>query len=69
MGIVQSLIATCRMHDINPYDYFVDVLQRISQHSASLVHQLTPQVWKQMFTDNPLRSDLFDVSRRGNIGS
>ena len=38
--------ATFRMHDINPYDYFVDVLQRISQHPASLVHQLTPRVWK-----------------------
>jgi len=41
VGIVQSLIATCRMHDINPYDYFVDVLQRISEHPASLVHQLS----------------------------
>lgn len=36
VGIVQSLITTCRMHDINLYDYFVDVLQRISQHPASL---------------------------------
>jgi transposase InsO family protein len=23
VGIVQSLLATCRLHDINPYDYFV----------------------------------------------
>jgi len=29
IGIVQSLLMTCRLHDINPYDYFVDVLQRI----------------------------------------
>lgn len=56
------------MHDINPYDYFVDVLQRISQHPPSLVHQLTPRVWRQMFADNPLRSDLHDVDRPGNIG-
>lgn len=68
VGIVQSLIATCRMHDINPYDYFVDVLQRISQHPASLAHQLTPRVWRQMFAENPLRSDLHAVDRRGNIG-
>lgn len=46
------------MHDINPYDYFVDALQRISQNPASLVRQLTPRVWKQMFADNPLCSDL-----------
>ena len=35
VGILQSLMATCRLHDINPYDYFVDVLQRVGQHPAS----------------------------------
>lgn len=58
IGIVQSLLVTCRLHDINPYDYLVDVLQRVSQHPASLVEQLTPRVWKTMFASNPLRSDL-----------
>lgn len=61
VGIVQSQLATCRLHDINPYDYFVDVLQRFGQHPASLVHQLTPRVWKEMFAENPLRSDLHDI--------
>jgi transposase len=59
---VQSLPATCRLHDINPYDYFVDVLQRVGHHPASLVHQLTPRVWKQMFAVNPLQSDLHDLA-------
>jgi len=36
VGIVQSLLVTCRLHDINPYDYFMDVLQRVGQHPASL---------------------------------
>ena len=58
VGIVQSLLVTCRLHDINPYDYLVDVLQRVSQHPASKVHELTPRMWKQLFADNPLRSDL-----------
>jgi len=58
VGIVQSLIVTCRLHDINPYDYFVDVLQRVGQHPASKVHELTPRLWKQLFADKPLRSDL-----------
>jgi len=58
IGIVQSLIVTCRLHDINPYDYFVDVLQRVGQHPASRVHELTPRLWKQLFADKPLRSDL-----------
>jgi hypothetical protein len=64
VGIVQSLLATCRLHDINPYDYFVDVLQRVGQHPASLVHQLTPRIWKQMFANNLLRSDLHDLGGR-----
>jgi transposase len=64
VGIVQSLLATCRLHDINPYDYFVDVLQRVGQHPASLVHELTPRIWKEMFAANPLRSDLHNLSGR-----
>lgn len=66
VGIVQSLIATCRLHDINPYDYLVDVLQRVGQHPASLVNELTPRLWKERFAANPLRSDLFDIVGRRN---
>jgi transposase len=33
--IMQSLIVTCRLHQIDPYDYLVDVLQRVGQHPAS----------------------------------
>lgn len=58
VGIMQSLIVTCRLHQIDPYDYLVDVLQRVGQHPASRVHELTPRVWKQLFADNPLRSPL-----------
>jgi len=58
VATLQSLIVTCRLHDIDPYDYLVDVLQRIDRHPASQVHLLTPRLWKQHFADNPLRSDL-----------
>lgn len=58
VGIVQSLIATCRLHDIDPYTYLVDVLQRVGQHPASRVAELTPRLWKSQFAANPLRSDL-----------
>ena len=63
VGIAQSLIATCRLHDIDPYTYLVDVLQRVGQHPAVNVAQLTPRLWKQHFADNPLRSDLFAISK------
>jgi transposase len=58
IGIAQSLIATCRLHQIDPYTYFVDVLQRIGSHPHRLVEQLTPRLWKQHFASNPLRSDV-----------
>ena len=62
VGIIQSLIATCRLHGVDPYTYLVDVLQRVGQHPASRVAELTPRLWKQNFGDNPLRSDLYTIS-------
>jgi transposase len=58
VGVIQSLIVTCRLHGIDPYCYLVDVLQRISEHPASRVAELTPRLWKQHFAAKPLRSDI-----------
>jgi transposase len=60
VGIIQSLIVTCRLHGIDPYTYLVDVLQRISEHPASRVDELTPRLWKQLFAATPLRSEIHD---------
>ena len=59
IGIIQSLLTTCQLQDVEPYTYLVDVLQRISQHPAQRVIELTPRVWKTLFADQPLRSDLY----------
>ena len=61
LGMLQSLMVTCRLHDINPYDYLVDVLQRVSHHPAKDVAALTPRLWKQRFAANPLRSDVMQA--------
>lgn len=58
VGIIQSLISTCKLHDINPYTYLVDVLQRISSHPANKIKELTPRLWKDQFADDPMRSPL-----------
>jgi transposase len=58
VATLQSLLVSCKLHEIHPYDYLVDVLQRIDRHPASKVEQLTPRSWKQHFADNPLRSAL-----------
>ena len=46
------------MHGIDPYTYRIDVLQRVGQHPASRVADLTPRQWKALFADSPMRSDL-----------
>ncbi len=56
--MLQSLISTCRLHDIDPYTWFVDVLQRVGQHPDGRVAELAPRQWKQHFADQPLRSAL-----------
>jgi transposase len=63
VGIIQSLIVTCRLHGIDPYTYLIDVLQRVSQHPASRVAELTPRLWKTLFADHPLRSIAYRLTR------
>lgn len=58
VGIIQSLISSCRLQGIDPYAYLVDVLQRVSIHPASRVVELTPRVWKEKFSAHPMVSDL-----------
>ena len=36
--------------------YLCDVLQRISQSTATRVSELTPRKWKTLYADNPLNS-------------
>jgi len=58
VGIIQSLLASCRLQGVDPYVYLVDVLQRVDTHPALEVQLLTPRLWKEHFAANPLRSDL-----------
>ena len=54
LGKGYAVHGTSRDAQLNPFD----VLQRVGQHPASRVHELTPRLWKQLFADNPLRSPL-----------
>lgn len=63
VGIIQSLIRTCRLQQIDPYTYLVDVLQRIDSHPARDIQLLTPRLWKQHFAENPLRSHIDAMNR------
>lgn len=56
--IAQSLIRTCTLHKVDPWQYLVDVLQRVDSHPMSQVHQLTPRLWKENFQHQRLKSTL-----------
>lgn len=65
VGIIQSLISTCKLQGVNPHIYLTDVLQRVGEHANSRVEELTPRLWKEQFADNPMRSVLDRESTTG----
>ncbi|UYM14924.1 IS66 family transposase [Endozoicomonas euniceicola] len=58
IAIIQSLLVSCRLQDIDPYKYLVDVLQRVSLHPARQINELIPRNWKERFGKNPLKAPL-----------
>jgi len=58
VGIIQTLLCSCKLQKIDPYVYLVDVLQRVGQHPASQVNDLIPRNWKEKFGNCPLKSDV-----------
>ena len=45
--ILYTLIASCRMHGVNAWEYLRDVLERIATHRDRNVLELSPKLWKQ----------------------
>ena len=58
LGIMNGLLITCLMQDVDPRTWLTDVLLRIDTHPASRVHELTPRLWKTLFADSPMTSDV-----------
>jgi hypothetical protein len=48
-AIIYSLIASCKLSEIDPFEYLRDVLERVSTHPASKIAELTPSGWKRHF--------------------
>jgi hypothetical protein len=61
VGILQSLLVTCRLRAINSYDDLVDVLQHIDRRADAAVNLLRPRLWKEHYAANPLRSPLHNL--------
>ncbi len=49
-AIIYSLIASCKLCEIDPFEYLRDVLDRVSTHPASKIAELIPSGWKEHLT-------------------
>jgi transposase len=45
--VLYSLLATCKLHGVNPFEYLRDVIMRVGRHPARHVLELSPKAWKQ----------------------
>lgn len=48
-ALFYSFIETCKLHKINSYEYFTDVLTRIQDYPASRIEELLPYNWVKRF--------------------
>ena len=66
VGIIQSLMVTCRLHGVDPYTYLVDVLQRISEHPAKRVcdHSARAKIRNHAHLSRTHRTDRTGIVRR-----
>ena len=46
-AVIYSLVASCKLNDIDPFKYFRDVLARVSTHPADRIDELLPSEWKK----------------------
>ena len=48
LAVLHSIVASCRLHEVNPYEYIRDMLIRVQTHPASRVAELMPWRWKRL---------------------
>jgi transposase len=48
-ALLYSLVQSCKLVDVRPFDYLKDVLLRVATHPQALIHQLTPKGWASTF--------------------
>jgi transposase len=46
LAIIYSILATCRLNDVNPFDYLCHVLEELPKRNANDIEDLLPMNWK-----------------------
>ena len=60
-AIIYSLVASCKMNEIDPFRYFRDVLTRVSTHPADKIDELLPNEWKKLNAETS--ADVVDTTK------
>lgn len=45
-AMIYSLLGTCKINNVNPYDWLRDVFERIPTHTINKLHELLPHSWQ-----------------------
>jgi len=48
IAMMYSFFASCKAHNINPFDWLKDVLQRLPEHKANKLEELLPHNWRPL---------------------
>ena len=43
---IYTLVGSCMLQGVDPFEYLVDVLGRVQDHSARRLGELTPRSWR-----------------------
>lgn len=46
-GMLYSLLGTCKMHDVNPYEWLKDVITKLPTYPKNKINELLPHIWCQ----------------------
>lgn len=47
IAIIYSFFATCKIHDVNPWEWLKDVLERLLEYPINQIRDLLPNKWKK----------------------
>jgi len=47
-AIFYSIFGTCKIHEINPFEYLKDILERVNTHPTSKIDELLPTQWEKL---------------------
>jgi hypothetical protein len=51
-----SLVASCKRHQVDPFAYLKDVLERLPTHPATALSELLPDAWLEAHPGARLRA-------------